>query len=201
MTNRGAKWEDAAGLVLAGGQSRRMGRPKAELPVGAAGDTLLASRVRLLEQVVSPVWISLPHGAAPGAGRLVDQDESPGPLAGIVAGLEQLARVGAEWLIVLAVDMPNVPVELLAALYGRRVGGGVALAQHPATGRWEPLVSCWHRGAAEPAAACFAEGQRAVRAVLQALPTQVVRLAEHQAGWLANLNTPLEWEAWRRGSP
>lgn len=196
MSDGGAPFPDAAGLVLAGGRSRRMGHPKSELALG--GETLQASRVRVLGQVARLVWLSVPFGAAPGPGRLVDGTPSPGPLAAICAGLEQLEPAGCEWLLVLAVDMPNVPASLLALLYEHRLLGGAAVPRHPATGRLDPLVSCWHRQARRQVAACLAAGDRSVRAALQVIPTRIVTLPASQADWLVNVNTPDDWEAWRR---
>ena len=44
-----------AGIVLRGGQSRRMGQPKAWLPFG--GETMLARVVRILGGVVDPIVV------------------------------------------------------------------------------------------------------------------------------------------------
>src|SRR5579872_1061166 len=82
------------GVVLCGGQSRRMSRPKAWLPFG---DELMLPRVvRLLRSVVEPVVIV----AAPGQDLpalpvdvAIVRDARPGrgPLQGLAAGLEALA--------------------------------------------------------------------------------------------------------------
>ncbi len=45
----------AGGIVLCGGQSKRMGRPKAWLPFG--GETMLERVVRLLSEVVHPIVV------------------------------------------------------------------------------------------------------------------------------------------------
>ena len=196
---RAARMDDAAGVVLAGGESRRMGRPKASLLADApSGRTLLVDRVDFLAQAVDPVWVSLPFGAAATAGAIVDGTPSPGPLAAIDAALARLAAVGGLWLLVLAVDMPNVPLALLWRLYAAREQGGVALARHP-SGRLEPLVSCWHLEARSVVARCLAQGERAVRTALAALPTRAVLVRPAEAHWLVNLNTPEDWEAWCRG--
>ncbi|MBI1832706.1 MAG: NTP transferase domain-containing protein, partial [Planctomycetes bacterium] len=49
-----------AGIVLCGGESKRMGRPKAWLPMGA--ELMLPRVVRLLRETVSPIVVV----AAPG---------------------------------------------------------------------------------------------------------------------------------------
>ena len=83
----------AGGIVLCGGQSTRMGSPKALLPFGA--ETMLQRVVRLLGTVVSPiVVVAAPRQALPDlpAGVTVarDEQEGRGPLEGLRAGLKAL---------------------------------------------------------------------------------------------------------------
>src|SRR6516165_2878621 len=97
-----------AGVILCGGQSSRMGRPKAWLPFG--GETLLGRVVRLLGEGVSPLTVV----AAPGqdvpplpAGVEVvrDPERGRGPLQGIAAGLEAL-RGKADAAYLSSCDVP-----------------------------------------------------------------------------------------------
>src|SRR5438270_6622638 len=81
------------GIVLCGGQSSRMGRPKAWLPF--AGETMLARVVRLLGSVVSPlVVVAAPEQDLPplpaGVAVVRDPQRGRGPLQGLAAGLEAL---------------------------------------------------------------------------------------------------------------
>lgn len=84
---------NAGGIVLCGGQSKRMGRPKAWLPFG--GEVMLQRMVRLLTEVIRPVVVV----AAPGqdlprlaAETIVvrDEEKGRGPLQGLAAGLSAL---------------------------------------------------------------------------------------------------------------
>jgi len=83
----------AAGIVLCGGKSSRMGASKALLPFG--NETMLQRVVRLLETVVSPVVVVAARGQAlpelP-ASILVTRDErdEQGPLEGLRTGLRAL---------------------------------------------------------------------------------------------------------------
>src|SRR5205809_5420699 len=99
---------EAALLVLAGGDSRRMGRPK---PWVEVGDTVLLRYVAArLAPAFSEVMVSfsepeqmeqlIPY-------RVVfDRKRSAGPLAGLEAGLLAARHEG---LLAVARDMPDVP--------------------------------------------------------------------------------------------
>src|SRR5262245_34047549 len=96
------------GIVLCGGQSRRMGRPKAWLPFG--GELMLPRVVRRLREAVEPVVVvaapaqevpSLPDEVA----VVRDEVEARGPLQGLLAGLDALeGRSDAAFLS--ACDVP-----------------------------------------------------------------------------------------------
>jgi molybdopterin-guanine dinucleotide biosynthesis protein A len=86
MTNVG-------GIVLCGGQSKRMGRPKAWLPI--AGELMLPRVVRLLSEEVSPiVVVAAPEQDLPPLPSDVqivrDEEKGRGPLQGLAAGLAAL---------------------------------------------------------------------------------------------------------------
>src|SRR5262245_13826323 len=96
------------GVVLCGGKSTRMGRPKAWLPFG--GETMLGRVVRLLGEVVDPIVVvaaeeqDLPP--LPRAIRVVrDEEKGRGPLQGLSAGLAALKGV-ADAAYVSSCDVP-----------------------------------------------------------------------------------------------
>jgi molybdenum cofactor guanylyltransferase len=110
-----------AGLVLAGGRSRRMGRDKARLCVD--GELLVARQVRLLgEAGVDECWVSVAAGKRAGYPEVredvrwvEDAVAEAGPMEGIRQVLE---RTSAGWLLVLAVDLPALEVGFLRTLRG-----------------------------------------------------------------------------------
>ncbi|NQV25999.1 MAG: molybdenum cofactor guanylyltransferase, partial [Rhodopirellula sp.] len=106
------------GIVLCGGHSTRMGRPKFSLPFG---DEVLLQRVcRILSEVVSPIVVvaaadqelpSLPENV-----RVVrDEYDSLGPLAGIATGLDAL-RKDADAAFVTSCDAPLLRSEFVRRL-------------------------------------------------------------------------------------
>ena len=97
------------GVVLAGGASTRMGRDKALLEI--EGETLVAGATRRLGEVCDEVLIAdAGRGLLPGS---VPDGPGEGPAAGILGAARARPR---ERLLVLAVDLPKVPVSLLGEL-------------------------------------------------------------------------------------
>lgn len=99
---------DVGGIVLCGGQSRRMGRSKATLPFG--GEVMLARVLRLLGAVVEPCVVVAAPGQQlpplpPDVQVIRDRAEGRGPLEGLFGGLSALdQRVDAAY--VTACDVP-----------------------------------------------------------------------------------------------
>ncbi len=110
-----------AGIVLCGGESRRMGRPKLSLPFGPT--SLLTRVVLTLKEVVEPVVVvaaadqTLPDDLP--ASTIITRDERPGlgPLGGLAAGFASLP----EKTVAAFVSACDVP--LLSADFVRRMIG------------------------------------------------------------------------------
>jgi molybdopterin-guanine dinucleotide biosynthesis protein A len=82
------------GIILCGGQSRRMGRSKASLPFGS--ETMLSRVVRILAEVVQPiVVVAAPEQQLPPLPEQTDivrdRRSGRGPLEGMAVGLTKLA--------------------------------------------------------------------------------------------------------------
>ncbi len=175
---------EATLLVLAGGQSRRMGRPKAELEFG--GGTLLERTINRLGPVFAEVLVSV--GDAPirvpaDIATVTDLRPGAGPLAGIEAGL---AAAGYQSIFAVACDMPLVTPELATEIVS-------ALNSHDAAvprigGRAEPACAAYARSAGPAIAGALSRGERRASAVLQEL--DVAWLDGFDAGFFRNLNTP-----------
>jgi molybdopterin-guanine dinucleotide biosynthesis protein A len=131
-------------LVLAGGGSRRMGRPKAWLKVG---DTLLLRYlVDRLAPAFSEVMVSFAEPEQlkePLPYRIVfDRKQSAGPLAGLEAGLLSAHN---EVTFAVACDMPYVTQEVaqMAIAAARRSDAAIPRID----GRPEPVCGAYRRSA------------------------------------------------------
>lgn len=162
---------DCTALVLAGGLSRRMGRDKADLVVG--GETLLRQIVTAMQAQFDEVIVSV-RERRPDTRlqQVLDDPAHPGPLAGLLAGIEA-ART--PWVFVIACDMPFVTPVVIATLAARRGAAQAIVAQvggHP-----QPLAAFYTRSCATPLQALLAgPGPHSLRALLDRL--QVDRVPE-----------------------
>jgi molybdopterin-guanine dinucleotide biosynthesis protein A len=120
------------GVILAGGLATRMGGgDKALLSVG--GQTLLHRVIHRLQPQVAGIAVNANGDAArfDGFGLPVLPDSIngfPGPLAGVLAGLDWAAEQGAESIVTVAADTPFFPANLVEVL------------QNTAQGLTHPLV-------------------------------------------------------------
>jgi molybdenum cofactor guanylyltransferase len=152
---------DAAGVVLAGGRSSRMGRAKAALDWH--GSTLLHRTTALLARTVGGPVVVVRAAAQelPGlpAGVRVVEDPLPGlgPLQGIAAGLAAVEPDAAA-AFVCSTDLP-----FLHPAFVRRVLDGLGdhdVALPVARGFRQPLAAAYRTGLAARIATLLAAGRR-----------------------------------------
>ncbi|MEM7439983.1 MAG: molybdenum cofactor guanylyltransferase MobA [Pseudomonadota bacterium] len=140
-----------AGVILAGGQATRMGGgDKGMLTLG--GRTLLDRVIERIEPQVGGLVINAngdAHRFADfGLPVIADNIEGfPGPLAGVLAGLDWAHSMGADHIVTAAADTPFFPLDLVERLIraATKASTPIALAQtaeggrpnrHPTFGLW-----------------------------------------------------------------
>ena len=186
------------GIVLAGGQSRRLGVDKAGLLFD--GRPLLEIVVEKLAAVCQDIVVA--------CGRIEDQEGRPalpvrqvadaepgrGPLAGLEAGL---SAINNEFALVVACDMPFLNPDLLAYMAGlpRRYQALVPRVG----GRWQPLQAIYARSCLPLIEKLLAQGHNSVEELLSRLDVQVLTeddLPRYDADGLSlfNLNEPQDLE-------
>jgi molybdenum cofactor guanylyltransferase len=187
------------GIVLCGGQSKRMGRPKAWLPFH--GEIMLPRVVRLLGGVVSPVVVvAAPEQDVPALPEDVaivrDPEKGRGPLQGLAAGLEALrGRSDAAYL-------SSCDVPLLHPAFVKRLIdllGDFSICVPHTEGFHHPLAAVYRAGVLETVHRLLAEDRLRPVFLFESLPTRVVEAEELRdvdptLQSLRNLNTPEEYE-------
>jgi molybdopterin-guanine dinucleotide biosynthesis protein A len=137
-------------VVLAGGESRRFGSPKALATF--RGEPLWRRAARVLQEVGAPVLVvaNAPDVVASvaSAGSAVaevrgDLRPGDGPLAGIETGLTEARGLGLEGIFALACDLALVETDMVGALARAWPGRGVATFEAPGPWGVAPLCSVW----------------------------------------------------------
>jgi molybdenum cofactor guanylyltransferase len=188
------------GIVLCGGQSARMGRPKLSLPFG--GETLLGRVVRIVGEVVSPVVVVAAAGqelpALPGGTIVVrDEIEAHGPLAGLAAGLAAL-RDRADAAYVSSCDVPLLEAGLIRALIDALGTHELAVARD--AGRIHPLAAVYRTACEDRVREFLAAGRLGLTDFVRQSDARLVdgpelRAVDPELRSLCNVNTPAEYEA------
>ncbi len=180
---------EATLLVLAGGESRRMGRPKPWIEVG---DTvLLRYVVERLAPAFSEVMVSF--GEPEQMEQLVpyrvvfDRKRSAGPLAGLEAGLEA-ARNDA--LFAVACDMPYVTQAAAELAVAAARNCDAAIPRHD--GLFEPVCGAYRKTALPAIVRALDAGNYTAHDVIENL--DVTWLEGLDPAQFESLNTPADLE-------
>jgi len=185
---------DTLGIVLAGGNSSRMGQDKALLPFN--GTTLAQHIYQLLKHQLKDVWISrqkdqeLPFSADQ---IIYDQSKDKGPLSGISATLKAALKTDKyNGMLIVPVDMPRLQDKTLLPLLqeGRRMQRPVCYGE-----QFMPLylpvrsdiLDFIKQQLKDP------DARKSVASVFFAF--EGAQLAEPHDNSLTNTNTIAEWQA------
>lgn len=140
---------ETLGLILAGGLARRMGGGDKPLR-RVDGRTVLERVADALRPQTAGLLLNAngdPTRFAPFRMPVVPDPlpDHPGPLAGVLAGLEwALAhRPGLDWVLAVPGDAPFLPGDLARRLHAARAEVGVPLACAASGGWTHPVVGLW----------------------------------------------------------
>lgn len=197
--------DSIASILLAGGRSVRMGKPKALLEV--AGHTLMARSLSTLESLSWPIVIALraDQDAPSGYEVLRDLPGATGPLAGIVPALNHLEARFA-WAFVLAVDMPLLVAQFAHALFSHRSTAGGRTAEAVVArvdGHDHVLCAFFRTHLTKELQASLMRGEQSLVRVCHRLETRYVskaelladealRIVDPELRSLTNVNTPVD---------
>ncbi len=185
-----------AAIILAGGQSSRMGQDKALLEVN--GRSLLQRTCEVAKQCCSSVYVVTPWGdryqsIIPNDCQLVAEipapDEYPphGPLVGFAQGL---ATVETDWVLLLACDLPRLDSEILNQWRSQlSTLAPSVIALLPKTKKdWEPLCGFYRRSCHENLQQFIETGGRSFQRWLASQQVEPLTISDHSM--LFNCNTP-----------
>jgi molybdopterin-guanine dinucleotide biosynthesis protein A len=188
------------GIILCGGQSKRMGRPKAWLPFG--DERMLPRVVRLLGEAIAPVCVvAAPDQDVPPLPRDVeivrDEEKGRGPLQGLAAGLAWL-ETKAEAAYLSSCDVPFLRPEFVRRLIDL-LDGYEIVVPHVA-GFHHPLAAVYRIGVAAHVNELLAHDRLRPVYLFEKAATRVVEadeIADVDPAFqsLRNLNTPEDYEA------
>ncbi len=179
-------------IVLAGGESRRLGTRKHLLQFG--GQTLVQIIVDRLSQVTDDIIIvasprEAPELGVPGARVIADDIPGRGPLSGLHAGLR---AANSDRALLVAGDMPFLSVPLLHHL--SQLGPTADAVVPEIAGDVEPLLAVYARTCLPAVEELLTRDGASMRDLLQRVDTSLV--PEHEVrsfdpgglSWF-NLNT------------
>ncbi|MCQ2560204.1 MAG: molybdenum cofactor guanylyltransferase [Clostridia bacterium] len=179
--------EQVTGIILAGGQSRRMGQDKALVKL---------QQKTLLEMTAETISAVFRHKALVtgekakyqklGWNIILDQYPGCGPLSGIQAALSQ---VKTPYIFVAACDMPYIKTVQIQRLLNLIDDWDVILPYR--NGHWEPLCGLYHQNCLKPIEAVLQQKKYRVESFFPQVRVKQV-LWEEQDLSLSNINTPQE---------
>ncbi|MEZ5211912.1 MULTISPECIES: molybdenum cofactor guanylyltransferase [unclassified Gordonia (in: high G+C Gram-positive bacteria)] len=182
-----------AGIVLAGGRSRRMGRDKASMDWD--GRPLLSTVVDVVAQRCDPVLVTAAQtsqayvelGQADGLTWITTEEIGTGPLGGLVVALEAAEAAGSPAAFVCATDMPLIEPELIDELLrGLTVSTDAVIAYD--SERAHPMAGIYRTRVAPRLAELLATGEQRMTAALDAIVTH--RVTVSNPDWLTNVDAP-----------
>lgn len=181
-----------AAVILAGGQARRMGGgDKGRLMLG--GQSLLERVIARLQPQIDAMVLNANGDTQrfSDLGLPVVSDsigDFPGPLAGVLAGMDWAAQRGHSHLISVAADTPFFPVDLVQRLSEPDAAVVLAATPDPDRGRIpQPTFGRWSVDRREELRDALNQGVRKIRQWTQAQGEALVVFDEMD---FFNINTP-----------
>ena len=197
------------GIILAGGQSARMGRPKAGLMVADGGPTFAAAIVSTLHAAgvsdlvivagAHPVEVSAAVRGLQGVRVVPNAGWQAGQLSSLVAGLDAVDTPELEAVLVTLVDIPLVRRDTVENLIGAWRESRAPIVR-PAIGARHGHPVIFDRATFGDLRA--APAQVGAKAVIIAWQARVLNVPTDDPGVLVDIDSPLEYDALRpNGAP
>lgn len=190
-------WKDkVTGLILAGGEGRRMeGKDKGWVEL--QGLPLVKRAIERVQPQVNQLLISANRNIETyqQLGHTVVKDETPflGPLAGILAGLQ---HIETEYALVVPTDAPLIPDNLVSLLSEHLPKPLVLCRDHD---RLQPLFGLYHHSLAPSIQSFLGNGERKLMKWCEQHEPAIVTIRDKTA--FTNLNTPHDLKEFEKKIP
>ncbi len=182
------------GIVLAGGQSSRYGRPKMfelykgipfyEHSIHSLTNSGVQSIYIVTNEELSPYFRSV------NAELLIEKERHNGPLSALSFAMESIKQ--HNWFFVLASDIPFVTstfVKRMITYTGKQSSDAIV----PITGdREQPLLSLYHRRCLPFAQEILANNRKSMQPLLQSVNVEYVQFSSIQKDFI-NINHQEDW--------
>lgn len=182
-------------LILCGGQSSRMGSPKALLPVN--GGTLL-DYLAAHTAPERPLWLADDGSGLPAPARAMRIADAlagkQGPLSAVLSALQQARRQGLAGVYVMTCDTLIAPEAMMGRLNAASAAHSdtVLMLRSPETAY--PLLAYWPSSLSDGLAAYLEGGSRRVMRWVAQIQARDTAIPEAWQPY-ANFNTPAEFAA------
>ena len=185
-----------SGLILAGGEGRRMAGLDKGL-ISLADKPLVEYAIECLQPLVDDLSISCNRNRELYQGYQLDcisdkEQGFQGPMAGLAAGLKHAKH---EWLLVMPCDTPLMTTEVMSQLLACIKASGphqemqAIIFSHQGL---QPLHGLYHRSMLPVFEQCLAENKNALQRLLRSMPKVSMHQADDCGFSFNNANDPEE---------
>ncbi|MGB2807956.1 MAG: molybdenum cofactor guanylyltransferase [Sedimentisphaerales bacterium] len=191
MSGKWALQEQATAIIMAGGDSCRMGIDKSMLLI--KDQPIIKHICDQLRGTFSQILIStddVEKYAFLGFDCIPDKMPGQGPLMGIASALEASAN---ELNLVVACDIPHIDIRLVRKMLAEAHAADMVI---PTSGneKYEPLFAVYRKSSLEAINEVLSSGSRKISDAFAQCKVKYIKLKTNQ---LTNLNTIVEYEEFR----
>jgi len=179
------------GIILAGGESSRMGTDKGTLVLKEK--TFIQHIIDAIKPLVSDIIIvsDNPNHDEFEIVRIEDVIKSAGPLAGLYSGLQYSKT---DYNLVVSCDVPLITSKVLQQLI-ENYEEGLDVIQLESQQKTMPLTALYNKTCQQTIKQLLDKGERRVRFAVSQLKTRTIMLDDNLSSALININTKEEFDA------
>ncbi len=186
-----------AALILAGGQSSRMGEDKALISYN--GVAILQHVYQVAAACTENVYVLSPWNEryqqilSPKCKYLIESQPGRGPLFGFAEGLSQIPN---DWILLLACDLPLLKVEILQGWIERlpQLPSSISALAPQRSVIWEPMCAFYRREVLTELQDFLQAGGRSFQKWFSHICVEALSVDSEISLMLHNCNTPSDLE-------